>query len=65
MPQIELAIEDERIVEEWDKFHKWARESRQLEPFLNLALDWLAGHLTIAEGRRIEREQQIAKFLSR
>ncbi len=51
--------------EEWRKFNQWANESRSISPFGDLALWWHAGHLTIAEGRRIEREQQLAQFLQR
>jgi hypothetical protein len=60
--QVEAAYQQ---AEEWRKFNQWAGESRSTSPFGELALHWHAGHLTIAEGRRIEREQQIAKFLSR
>ncbi len=60
--QIEAAYQQ---AEEWRKFGQWASESRSISPFGELALHWRAGHLTIDEGRRIEREQQIAQFLSR
>ena len=59
-------IEQERAAylrEEWRKFRQWAGESRNTSPFGDLALWWHAGHLTIDEGRRIERDQQLAQFL--
>jgi len=62
MEQVEAAYQR---AEEWRKFNQWARESRSISPFGDLALWWHAGHLTIEEGRRIEREQQIAQFLQR
>jgi hypothetical protein len=60
--QVEAAYQR---AEEWRKFNEWAIESRSTIPFVYLALHWHAGYLTIAEGRRIERDQQIAQFLSR
>ena len=64
----QASTEQERaayLQEEWRKFNQWAGESRSISPFDILALHWHAGHLTIEEGKRLEREQQIAQFLSR
>lgn len=49
--------------EEQDRFNAWAAESRQIMPFIDLAIQWYMGHVTIEEARRIEIDQHLARFL--
>ncbi len=59
----QLPLEDRCTVEEFRQFITWAGPVGYPKPTMFLAAQWCCGLLTVEEGRRIEREQQIARFL--
>lgn len=60
-----LPRSDRQTVEEVKQFFKWAGPPSTPRPTRFVAIQWLEGLLTIAEGRRIETDQELARFLTR